>query len=575
MSPGVGSHRPGKTLVRSGVIRFNTRGFWRPAAAFPPQIAGIDSLPPAQTGHVKGREMRRPVALIVRDGWGINANPEGNAVLAAATPNMDRYETEYPATVLDCCGEPVGLPDGYQGSSEVGHLNMGAGRVVIQELKRIDDGLRTGELFRGPRWGELTANWKGNASRLHLLGLLQDEGVHAHQEHLFKVMRRAREEFPDGEIVLHPFLDGRDTPPRSTLEYLAKLRQVMAEVGGCRIGTLMGRYYAMDRSQNWRLTDTAFHCIVCAEGRSAPTAEDAIRESYENDKTPDGVDMFDEYVVPYCVGDYGGMRDGDSVLHTNYRQDRAIQLSMAFASDDYPGQRKRRVEVVYVGLTRYYDEFTHYIMGAMDEGGGMENLLGEVIADAGLRQLRIAETQKFRHVTSFFNGKSTTPFEGEDQVDVPSRFDPATFASHPEMEAFNVTAELLRRLEDNPYAFIVVNYANGDMVGHTGDFDAAKAAIEVVDECLGKVVGRLLELDAHVLITADHGNAEQMIDYETGMTKTSHTLNPVSLVHVARDAPGRPLREHGKLSDIAPTVLDLLGLDVPPEMTADNLFADA
>jgi 2,3-bisphosphoglycerate-independent phosphoglycerate mutase len=267
------------------------------------------------------------------------------------------------------------------------------------------------------------------------------------------------------------------------------------------------------------------------------------------------------------------MRDGDCALHTNYRQDRAIQLSMAFCDPEYPGAIKRRVSVDYVGLTRYWNGFTEYMMGPIDEGGGMENLLGEVIAAAGLAQLRIAETQKFRHVTSFFNGKSTTPFPGEDQVDVKSRFDPATFASHPEMEAYNVTKELLKRLENNPYDFILVNYANGDMVGHTGDFDAARRAIEVVDECVGRVVGRLLELDAHILITADHGNSEEMLDAETGMVKTSHTLNPVECIYVAKDAEGKKLIAEGKLSDIAPTVLSLLNLSVPKDMTARNLFA--
>jgi len=514
----------------------------------------------------------RPVCLIIRDGWGYSENHEGNAVLAAQTPNIDFYKDNYPWTLLDCAGEPVGLPAGYQGSSEVGHLNMGAGRIVIQELKRIDDGLSSGKLFEAETWKNLVADWTKHRSRLHLLGLLQDEGVHAHQEHLFKIMRRARKEYPEGPIIIHPFLDGRDTPPRSCLEYLAKLGQVMEEVGGCTIGTVMGRYYGMDRSRNWDLTDSAYHCIVACEGRKSPDAETAVRTSYAQDKTPDNVDMFDEYIYPHVLDGYDGVRDGDCILHTNYRQDRAIQLSMAFVDPAYPGKLKTNQEVSYVGLTRYWDEFDAYMLGAMDAGGGMERLLGEVISNAGLRQLRIAETQKFRHVTSFFNGKATTPHENEDQVDVPSRFDPATFASHPEMEAYNVTTELLRRLEDNPYQFIAVNYANGDMVGHTGDLEAATQAITIVDECVGKVVDRLLELDVHILITADHGNSEQMIDYQTDMTKTSHTLNPVELIYVANDSKGKQLLDHGKLADIAPTVLFLLGLEIPVEMTAQNLI---
>jgi len=282
----------------------------------------------------------------------------------------------------------------------------------------------------------------------------------------------------------------------------------------------------------------------------------------------------DEYILPYRMEGYEGMRDGDCVLHTNYRQDRAIQLALAFTADDYAGSRKTRPALTFLGLTRYFNEFTEYMMGAMDAEGGMEHLLGEVIADAGLRQLRIAETQKFRHVTSFFNGKSTTPYPGEDQVDVPSRFDASAFGSHPEMEADNVTDEIMKRLDDNPYHFIAVNFANGDMVGHTGDMGAAIRAIEIVDECQGRIVSRLLELDAHILITADHGNSEEMIDPQTGVTKTSHSLNPVELIYAAGDSPGKRLVKRGKLSDIAPTVLNLLGLDIPEEMTAKNLIAE-
>jgi 2,3-bisphosphoglycerate-independent phosphoglycerate mutase len=515
----------------------------------------------------------RPVCVIIRDGWGFNENQKGNAVAAASTPNITSYKKKYPWILLDSSGEAVGLPQGYQGSSEVGHLNMGAGRIVIQELKRIDDGLRDGSFFEYEKWKTFIEGWKKNKSTLHLLGLLQDEGVHAHQEHLFKIMHRARKMNPDGAIVIHPFLDGRDTPPRSTLEYIAKLKKVMAEVGNCSIGTVMGRYYGMDRSKNWKLTDIAYDCIVSAEGRKARDAEEAVKESYAKDKTPDNVDMFDEYIPPYVIGNYSGVKDGDCVIHTNYRQDRAIQLTMAFVDPNYPGSPRKKARVSYLGLTRYYDEFKDYLLEPMSEGGGMNNLLGEIVSKAGIRQLRIAETQKFRHVTSFFNGKSTTPSPLEDQVEIKSTLDPATFASHPAMEAHKVTDEILKRLDNNPYGFIVVNFANGDMVGHTGDFNAAKKAIEVVDDCVGKIVDRLLALDAHILITADHGNSEQMVDYETGMVKTSHTLFPVECIYVAKDASGKKLIERGILSDIAPTVLSLLGLKAPKEMTARSIVA--
>ena len=513
-----------------------------------------------------------PVAIIIRDGWALNENLEGNAVAAADTPNVDSYKASYPWCRLACSGEAVGLPEGYMGSSEVGHLNMGAGRIVVQELKRIDDDLRTGRIFKTAAWKNLVKTWVQNKSSLHLLGLLQDEGVHAHQAHLFEFMRRARQENEEGEVVLHPFLDGRDTSPRSALQYVAKLRLVMAEVGNVNIGTFMGRYYGMDRSQNWSLTDRAFSCIAQAEGRRVETLESAVEESYANDKTPDGVAMFDEYILPHVVGNYTGIWDGDAVLHTNYRQDRAIQLTKAFVEDKYPGQRARRKSIFYTGLTRYYDEFQAYIMQPLDQGGGMENLLGEVISKAGLRQLRIAETQKFPHVTSFFNGKSTIPYPLEDDIHVPSRFDAATFASHPEMDVYTVTEVLLEKLVTNPYALIVVNYANGDMVGHTGDFDAAQRAIEIVDECVGRLVPRLLGLNCRIFVTADHGNADQMIDYETGMVKTSHSLFDVECIYVAMDSRNAKLIPRGKLSDLAPTVLSLLGLDIPEEMTAENLI---
>ncbi len=516
--------------------------------------------------------MKRPVCLIIRDGWGYNESVEGNAVLAAKTPTIDGLKKTCPWTLLECAGEPVGLPDGYQGSSEVGHLNMGAGRIVIQELKRIDDGLRTGELFKSPRWTNLVEQWKKNNSNLHLLGLLQDEGVHAHQEHLFKIMRVARQENPIGTMILHPFLDGRDTPPRSTLEYIAKLQSVMDSVGNCVIGTMMGRYYGMDRSQNWEITDKAYHCLVACDGRKIDDPIEAVRRSYTKDTTPDGVEMFDEYIPPHVMNTYQGIKDGDCIVHTNYRQDRAIQLTRAFVDDTYPGNRSSRPHVTYVGLTRYYDEFTEYMLEAMVSEGGMENLFGEIISSQGLRQLRIAETQKFRHVTSFFNGKSTTPYPGEDQVDIPSRFDPATFASHPEMDAYNVTDVLLNKIEETDYAFIAVNYANGDMVGHTGDFNAAKKAIEVVDECIGKIVPTLLSKGFDILITADHGNAEQMTDPETSMTKTSHTLNPVECIYVSEDAPNTTLVPQGKLADIAPTLLSLMDLEIPKEMVGTILF---
>ena len=517
----------------------------------------------------------KPVVLIVLDGVGHNENPEGNAVLAAHTPNFDLFKAKYPWTLLEASGEAVGLPPGFQGSSEVGHLSMGAGRVIIQELQQINDRLTDGKLFASKTWHKLIENWKSNQSQFHFLGLLQDEGVHAHEDHLYKLMRRARAENPNGKIVLHPFLDGRDTPPWSTIEYFSHLQREMKDLKQCTIGTFMGRYYGMDRARNWTLTDQAYACIVDGKGLVVEQPEQAIKRSYKNDKTPSGGNMFDEYILPHAISGYPGILDGDSVLHTNFRQDRAIQLSSAFIDESYPGNRSRVPSVVYAGLTRYYDDFTSYLLKKdEDNSKTLNRLVGEIISDAGMRQLRLAETQKFRHVTSFFNGKSTTPFLKEDQVEVPSRFDPASFAEHPEMEAYNIVDKFMELTDSNAYQFILVNFANGDMVGHTGNFDSAVKAVGILDECVGKIVDRVLECDGKVLITADHGNCDQMINYETGQVQTSHSTVPVECIFIAHDSPGKSMISRGKLSDIGPTLLHLLNLDIPSQMTATNLILE-
>jgi 2,3-bisphosphoglycerate-independent phosphoglycerate mutase len=495
-------------------------------------------------------------------------------VAAARTPFIDALtERRASWTLLDASGEPVGLPDGYQGSSEVGHLNMGAGRVVVQELKRIDDGLRDGTFFQLPRWRELMEAWRAGGGTLHLAGLLQDEGVHAHQEHLFKIMRQARQERPDGRLLVHPFLDGRDTPPRSSPEFLAKLELVMAETGRAAIGSLMGRYYAMDRSRDWTLTDRAYAALVSARGRpfSGPPAA-AVEACWREEFTPDGFEMSDEYVPPLVNEGYAGLTDGDCFVHFNFRQDRAIQLTQAFVEDAYPGHRDRRPRLTYLGLTRYYDEFKNYLLGPMGGDEGLPGLLGEAVTQAGLRQLRLAETQKFRHVTSFFNGKSTKPFPLEDQKEIKGRFDPASFASHPEMEAEILTDAFLTCHLPQNYPFIAINYANCDMVGHTGVLEAAVKAVEIVDRCLSRIVPPLVAADYHVLITADHGNAEEMIDAQTGLVKTSHTLFPVECFYAAKNPLAGMAQRRGKLADLAPTLLELMGLPVPPEMTAQSLL---
>ena len=513
------------------------------------------------------------VVLIVLDGVGYSERTEGNAVLAANTPNLDAYRQKYPRSLLGASGEAVGLPAGFQGSSEVGHLSMGAGRVVIQELKRINDQLESGQIYQGDLWKSMMEQWKVNRSTFHLLGLLQDEGVHAHYDHLFKFIRQAALENPSGIIAIHPFLDGRDTPPRSALEHLSKLEAVLEEVENASLGTMMGRYYGMDRGKVWEITDQAYDCIVSAKGRNMTSASEAIQSSWEKDKTPSGENMFDEYIPPYVMEGYGGVKAGDVILHTNYRQDRATQLTLAFTAADYPGTPKADLDIIYAGMTGYYDGFENFLL--VESGDGDTELpvtVGQLISEAGLHQLRMAETQKFPHVTSFFNGKLTTAYKNEDREELKGRFDPASFADHPEMEAYRVTESFLKQLATDKYDFIMVNYANGDMVGHTGIFDAGVKAVEVLDECVAQIVPAILEKGGQILMTADHGNVDQMIDYETGAVRTSHSLNPVELLYIADESQLNVELSDGCLSDIGVTALNLLGIEAPLEMDAKNLI---
>lgn len=514
--------------------------------------------------------MQKSVVLIIRDGWGINPNTDHNAVKNAHTPKTDSLLKKYPNTILQASGKSVGLPDGYQGSSEVGHLNMGAGRIVEQEMTRITQAIMNKSFFNKPVFQKAIENVLKNNSSLHLMGLVQDEGVHAHQDHLFAIMKYAKEAGVK-TLYIHFFADGRDTSPRSAPGYINTLKKKIKEYNIGKIATIMGRYYAMDRSKNWRLTTLAYNAITKAEGTRIDNIEEAIQNAYKG-KTPNGVEMFDEYIQPLIVGDFNGIRDGDSVIHFNYRQDRAIQLTKAFIEDNYPGERWKKFDIFYCGFTRYYDTFPYNILEAMDDTKGMNNLLGQVLSEKGLRQIRISETQKFRHVTSFFNGKRIEPFPNEEQIEIKSIFDPATFADHPEMNAFDITMEAVRRINSDEFSLMVINLANCDMVGHTGNYEAAKRAVEVVDKCVGVLVDEVKSKDRIALITADHGNAEEMIDYKTRQPKTSHTKNPVEFIYVAEDYKNIELSKSGILSDIAPTILYLLGIEQPVEMTSKNLI---
>ncbi len=472
--------------------------------------------------------------------------------------------------MLEASGKAVGLPEGYQGSSEVGHLNMGAGRIVEQEMTRIMHDIQDRSFFSRPIFQKTIKNVLNNNSSLHLMGLVQDEGVHAHQDHLFAIMKYAKENGVK-KLYIHFFADGRDTPPRSVLGYISAVEEKIKEYGMGEIATVMGRYYAMDRAKKWQLTTTAYDAITRAQGTRIDGIEDAIQEAYKT-RTPNDKEMFDEYIPPLIVGTFNGIKDGDSVIHFNYRQDRAIQLTMAFVEDNYPGERWKKFDIVYCGFTRYYDTFPYNMLEAMDDREGMDNLLGQVLSQNSLRQIRISETQKFRHVTSFFNGKRIEPFPNEEQIEINSAYDPATFADHPEMNACDVTNEAVKRINSNKFSLMIINLANCDMVGHTGNYEATKRAVEVVDGCVGNLIEKVLSKNKIALITADHGNAEEMTDYKTNLPKTSHTKNPVEFIYVAEDYKNIKLREKGILSDIAPTVLYLLGIEQPSEMTSKNLI---
>ena len=515
---------------------------------------------------------KKKVLLIIRDGWGMYRPDKFNAVANAKTPNMRRYLQQYPNTVLEPAGEAVGLPKGYQGSSEVGHLNIGAGRIVIQELKRIKDMIEDGTFFGRPALKAALDNCVAKGSALHLMGLVQDEGVHAHQDHLYSIMREAKKRGIK-QVWVHFFSDGRDTPPRSALAFVKMLDEVVKEVGNAAVGTIMGRYYAMDRGEKWSLVEQTYNAITRAEGAKAASAEAALEGAYASLKNPNGQPIVDEYIPPTVIGNYPGVKDGDSVVHFNFRQDRAIELTKAFVEDNYPGSRWKKFDIVYCGLTRYYDAFKFSALPPMDEGGGMDNLLGQIISEHKLLQLRLAETQKFKHVTSFFNGKRTEPYPGEDQVEIKGTWDPSSFGEHPEMNAPEVRVRALAEIASGKYDFILVNFANCDMVGHTGIYDAAVRAVEVTDASVGLLVDAALKHGYTVMISSDHGNAEEMWDYKINMPKTAHTTNPVEFIYLAPGADQVKLRPHGILSDIAPTVLEVLGLEQPGDMTSESLIA--
>ncbi|WP_427338851.1 2,3-bisphosphoglycerate-independent phosphoglycerate mutase [Caloranaerobacter sp. DY30410] len=505
----------------------------------------------------------KPVALIILDGWGIGKDYEGNAILKAKTPNYKMLLENYPSTKLEASGLSVGLPEGQMGNSEVGHLNIGAGRIIYQEFTRISKAIENGEFFEKQEFIKAVENAKKNNSSLHLMGLLSDGGVHSHNTHLYALLELAQK-YGLKEVYIHCFLDGRDVPPKSAKKYIEELENKLSEIGVGKIATISGRYYAMDRDKRWDRTKKAYDAMVLGKGRVASTPIEALNKSYDEDIT-------DEFVIPtVIVKDNNPIKvieDNDSIIFFNFRPDRARQITRAFVDDNFDGfVRDKKVNVYFVCMTQYDKTIDNVEIAYKPQV--YVNTLGEYLSKKGLKQLRIAETEKYAHVTFFFNGGVEKPNEGEERVLIPSP-KVATYDLKPEMSAVEVKEEVIKRINEDKYDFIVLNFANPDMVGHTGKFEAAVKAIETVDECLGDIVKLIVEKGGKVMITADHGNAEEMIDENTGKTITAHTTNKVPCIVIGE---GDVKLREGILADIAPTILDMMGIEKPNEMTGQSLI---
>lgn len=506
-----------------------------------------------------------PMVLVILDGWGLSEQKKGNAVFEADTPHMDRLWKECPHTTLLSSGEAVGLPEGQMGNSEVGHLNIGAGRIVYQELTRITRAIRDGSFFENEELLAAVGRVKEHGSALHLIGLLSDGGVHSHISHLFALLELARRH-DLARVFVHCFLDGRDVPPDNAGVYIRRLEDKYRELQVGRTATVMGRYYAMDRDKRWERTERAYRAMVLGEGLTAPSAEAALEAAYTRRE-------WDEFVQPTVIVDDGGapvatVRDNDAVIFYNFRPDRARQLTRAFVDEDFNGfaRPENRPRVHFTCMTTYDRTIDAPVAFKPHD---LKNTLGEVLSRRGLKQLRLAETEKYAHVTFFFNGGVEAPNPGEERILIPSP-KVATYDLKPEMSAFAVTDAFLEQLAADKYQVIIMNYANADMVGHTGDMTAAVKAVEAVDQCVGRVVQAVLAKNGVALITADHGNAEEMLD-PNGHPHTAHTTDPVPFILAGDGLKQVALRE-GCLADIAPTMLDLLDIPQPAEMTGKTLI---
>ena len=501
---------------------------------------------------------KKPTVLMILDGYGLNDKKEGNAVYLAKTPVMDKLMAEYPFVKGNASGLAVGLPDGQMGNSEVGHMNMGAGRIVYQELTRITKEIQDGDFFKNEALLAAMKNAKENNSAVHFMGLLSDGGVHSHNTHLYGLLEMAKREGVE-KVYVHCFLDGRDTPPASGKEFVEALEAEMKKIGVGEIATVSGRYYAMDRDNRWDRVELAYNALTTGEGVKGTDAPAAVQASYDNDKT-------DEFVLPTVIEKDGQptgvISDKDSVVFFNFRPDRAREITRAFCDDDFQGfERKARPQVTFVCFTDYDDTIQNKQVAFHKVQ--LHNTFGEYLAAHNMTQARIAETEKYAHVTFFFNGGVEEPNKGEDRILVKSP-KVATYDLQPEMSAPQVCEKLVDAIKSDKYDVIVINFANPDMVGHTGVQEAAIKAVETVDECVGKAVEALKEVDGQMFICADHGNAEQLIDYETGAPWTAHTTNPVPFILVNAD-PKYTLRENGCLADIVPTLIQLMGMEQPAE----------
>ena len=505
--------------------------------------------------------MKKPVILMILDGFGVGLEAEkrGDAIKAAKKPNIDKLFAENPVTKIGASGLDVGLPDGQMGNSEVGHTNIGAGRIVYQELTRITKSIEDGEFFENEALLKAVDNAAQEGKALHIMGLLSNGGVHSHNTHMYAIVELAKKKGVKN-VYVHAFLDGRDVPPTSGKDFVEECANKLKEIGLGKIATVMGRYYAMDRDNRWDRVEKAYSAMVYGEGNKACCPVKAVEDSYANDVT-------DEFVVPTVCEENATVKPGDSIVFFNFRPDRAREITRTFVDPEFKGFERKNgfFPLTYVCMTQYDASMTNVEVAFKPQS--LKNTIGEYISNKGMTQLRIAETEKYAHVTFFFNGGVEQPYEGEDRILVKSPA-VATYDLQPEMSAYEVTDKLVAAIKTGKYDMIILNYANCDMVGHTGVFEAAVKAVEAVDECVGKVVTAIREMDGVALITADHGNADKMIDAD-GSPFTAHTTNLVPFCVV-----GYPceLREGGRLADIAPTMLKIMGLPQPAEMTGESII---